>query len=57
MDKKYVAVEENLLNKMLAIMQELPYRVASGVMDDVKTEGNIVAIETLKAVRTLDKEN
>jgi hypothetical protein len=44
-EKKYVAVEEILLNKMLSIIQQLPYASVATFMEEVKKEGNIIAIE------------
>lgn len=47
-NKKYVAVEENLLNKMLTVIQNLPYSVIAGLMEEVKKEGSIKIIEEVK---------
>jgi len=46
--KKYVAVEEGLLNKILSIIQQLPYANVAGLMEEVKKEGNIKVIEEVK---------
>lgn len=47
-ERKYVAVEEGLLNKMLTVIQNLPWNVVSGLMEEVKKEGNIKVIEEIK---------
>jgi len=51
--KRYVAVEETLLNKILSIIQQLPYASVAGLMEEIKKEGNIV---TIKEIEKKNKE-
>ena len=42
--ENYVAVKEELLNKILAVIQQLPYSAVAGLMEEIKKEGNIKSI-------------